>query len=67
MRGHGRGTGYAGVPPVGNAVARRARPPDEEVGLGVDTQNASGALRLYEAGGMGLHFSVDTWEVTLPV
>ncbi|QXE34892.1 GNAT family N-acetyltransferase [Streptomyces sp. GMY02] len=39
----------------------------DEVGLGVDTRNATGALRLYEAHGMTLHYSVDTWEVTLPV
>ncbi|MFF3749736.1 GNAT family N-acetyltransferase [Streptomyces sp. NPDC002018] len=39
----------------------------EVVGLGVDTRNATGALRLYEANGMGPHFSVDTWEITLPV
>ncbi|GLF94458.1 GNAT family N-acetyltransferase [Streptomyces yaizuensis] len=39
----------------------------DSIGLGVDTANESGALRLYEAHGMATHFAVDTWEVTLPV
>ncbi|MEV8391439.1 MULTISPECIES: GNAT family N-acetyltransferase [unclassified Streptomyces] len=39
----------------------------ETVGLGVDTRNATGALKLYEDNGMRVHFAVDTWEVTLPV
>lgn len=39
----------------------------DRLGLGVDTLNESGALRLYEAHGMRLHYAVDTWEVTLPV
>ncbi|MFF8289631.1 GNAT family N-acetyltransferase [Streptomyces sp. NPDC016309] len=39
----------------------------DTLGLGVDTLNKSGALRLYEAHGMRLHYAVDTWEVTLPV
>ncbi|MFE3494642.1 GNAT family N-acetyltransferase [Streptomyces sp. NPDC059175] len=38
----------------------------DELGLGVDTLNESGALRLYEAHGMRKRFAVDTWEVTLP-
>ncbi|MFC4493818.1 GNAT family N-acetyltransferase [Streptomyces ovatisporus] len=38
----------------------------ERIGLGVDTANATGALRLYTAHGMTLHFAADTWEVTLP-
>ncbi|MER7108472.1 GNAT family N-acetyltransferase [Streptomyces sp. NPDC000229] len=38
----------------------------DTLGLGVDTLNESGALRLYEAHGMRLHYAVDTWEVTLP-
>ncbi|MFJ5551254.1 GNAT family N-acetyltransferase [Streptomyces sp. NPDC093225] len=37
----------------------------DTLGLGVDTQNASGALALYEAHGMSPRYSVDTWEVTL--
>ncbi|WP_328536901.1 GNAT family N-acetyltransferase [Streptomyces sp. NBC_00344] len=36
------------------------------IGLDVDTENATGALRLYEAHGMGLHFAVDSWRITLP-
>ncbi|MET9604612.1 GNAT family N-acetyltransferase [Streptomyces sp. NPDC006512] len=35
------------------------------VGLGVDTLNATGALGLYEAHGMALHYAVDTWELPL--
>ncbi|MET9469224.1 GNAT family N-acetyltransferase [Streptomyces sp. NPDC006544] len=35
------------------------------VGLGVDTGNETGALALYEAHGMGLHYAVDTWELAL--
>lgn len=38
----------------------------DTIGLGVDTLNESGALRLYEAHGMRTHFAVDTWEVVLP-
>ncbi|MGV9316023.1 GNAT family N-acetyltransferase [Streptomyces sp. NPDC003691] len=37
------------------------------LGLGVDTDNETGALRLYQAHGMDLHFAVDTWEAVLPV
>ncbi|MFI1867690.1 GNAT family N-acetyltransferase [Streptomyces jumonjinensis] len=39
----------------------------DAIGLGVDTGNETGALRLYEAHGMAVHFAVDTWEVALPV
>ncbi|MFJ8041872.1 GNAT family N-acetyltransferase [Kitasatospora sp. NPDC096147] len=39
----------------------------ERVGLGVDTDNSSGALALYERHGMALDFAVDTWELTRPV
>ncbi|MFD9715108.1 GNAT family N-acetyltransferase [Streptomyces sp. NPDC059076] len=39
----------------------------DRIGLGVDTDNETGALRLYEAHGMTTHFAVNTWEVTLPV
>lgn len=35
------------------------------VGLGVDTHNETGALALYEAHGMGLHYAVDSWELSL--
>lgn len=44
------------------AYAARGR---DTVGLGVDTHNETGALALYEAHGMGLHYAVDTWELPL--
>ncbi|MFD7261050.1 GNAT family N-acetyltransferase [Streptomyces sp. NPDC059874] len=37
----------------------------DTLGLGVDTHNETGALALYEAHGMGLHYAVDTWELPL--
>ncbi|WP_329379636.1 GNAT family N-acetyltransferase [Streptomyces sp. NBC_01351] len=37
----------------------------DTVGLGVDTHNETGALALYEAHGMGLHYAVETWELPL--
>ncbi|GAA2993253.1 hypothetical protein GCM10020229_02160 [Kitasatospora albolonga] len=39
----------------------------DRVGLGVDTDNSTGALALYERHGMTLDFAVDTWELTRPV
>ncbi|MPY63886.1 GNAT family N-acetyltransferase [Streptomyces spongiae] len=39
----------------------------DRIGLGVDTDNSSGALALYERHGMTLDYAVDTWELTLPV
>ncbi|WP_330298390.1 GNAT family N-acetyltransferase [Streptomyces sp. NBC_00503] len=44
------------------AYAARGR---TTVGLGVDTGNETGALGLYEAHGMALHYAVDTWELEL--
>ncbi len=44
------------------AYAARGR---DTVGLGVDVHNETGALALYEAHGMGLHYAVDTWELPL--
>uniref|UniRef100_A0AAU2JWJ3 GNAT family N-acetyltransferase n=1 Tax=Streptomyces sp. NBC_00049 TaxID=2903617 RepID=A0AAU2JWJ3_9ACTN len=44
------------------AYAERGR---DTLGLGVDTLNESGALALYEAHGMSLHYAVDTWELAL--
>jgi ribosomal protein S18 acetylase RimI-like enzyme len=38
----------------------------ERIGLGVDTDNSSGALALYERHGMTLDFAVDTWELIRP-
>ncbi|MER5933705.1 GNAT family N-acetyltransferase [Streptomyces sp. NPDC002054] len=37
----------------------------DTLGLGVDTLNATGALALYEAHGMRMHFAVNTWELAL--
>ncbi|APU42014.1 MULTISPECIES: GNAT family N-acetyltransferase [unclassified Streptomyces] len=44
------------------AYAARGR---DTIGLGVDTLNATGALALYEAHGMALHYGVDAWELAL--
>ncbi|MFD5782924.1 GNAT family N-acetyltransferase [Streptomyces sp. NPDC058220] len=60
----GRGLGGYLLRHAFSAFAGRGR---DTVGLGVDTRNATGALKLYEANGMRPHFAVDTWEVTLPV
>ncbi|MFJ2767245.1 GNAT family N-acetyltransferase [Streptomyces sp. NPDC087300] len=35
----------------------------DRIGLGVDTDNSSGALGLYERHGMSLDHAVDTWEL----
>ncbi|MFG2502113.1 GNAT family N-acetyltransferase [Streptomyces sp. NPDC048441] len=35
----------------------------DRIGLGVDTDNSSGALALYERHGMTLDFAVQTWEL----
>ncbi|MEU4098246.1 GNAT family N-acetyltransferase [Streptomyces sp. NPDC026673] len=66
VREEARGRGVAGhlLRHAFGVYAARGR---DTVGLGVDTDNTTGALRLYTAHGMGLHFAVDTWEVTLPV
>ncbi|MGW7048683.1 GNAT family N-acetyltransferase [Streptomyces avermitilis] len=39
----------------------------DRIGLGVDTDNSSGALALYERHGMTLDYAVDTWETIRPV
>lgn len=39
----------------------------DRIGLGVDTDNSTGALALYERHGMTLDFAVDTWELIRPV
>ncbi|MFD4926943.1 GNAT family N-acetyltransferase [Streptomyces goshikiensis] len=44
------------------AYAARGR---DTIGLGVDVHNETGALGLYEAHGMRLHYAVDTWELAL--
>ncbi|MEU6825995.1 GNAT family N-acetyltransferase [Streptomyces atriruber] len=38
----------------------------DRIGLGVDTDNSSGALGLYERHGMTLDYTVDTWELIRP-
>ncbi|MEU5900449.1 MULTISPECIES: GNAT family N-acetyltransferase [Streptomyces] len=38
----------------------------DRIGLGVDTDNSSGALALYERHGMTLDHAVDTWELIRP-
>jgi ribosomal protein S18 acetylase RimI-like enzyme len=48
------------------AFAEFARRGRDTVGLGVDTENATGALRLYQGLGMAVHFTADTWEVRVP-
>ncbi|WP_181766998.1 GNAT family N-acetyltransferase [Streptomyces albidus (ex Kaewkla and Franco 2022)] len=62
---HARGRGIAGhlLRHTFGVYAARGR---DTIGLGVDTTNATGALRLYLAHRMTLHFAVDTWELTLP-
>ncbi len=44
------------------AFAEFARRGRDAVGLGVDTQNATGALQLYLGLGMTVHFTADNWE-----
>jgi ribosomal protein S18 acetylase RimI-like enzyme len=37
----------------------------DTVGLGVDTENATGALGVYERAGMTRLYAVDTWKITV--
>ncbi|GAA3793038.1 GNAT family N-acetyltransferase [Streptomyces chiangmaiensis] len=60
----GRGIGSHLLRHAFGALAARGR---DTVGLGVDTQNTSEALRLYLRHGMTLHYAVHTWQVELPV
>ncbi|MDG4858069.1 GNAT family N-acetyltransferase [Streptomyces sp. T-3] len=60
-----RGQGIAGHL-LRHAFATYASRGRSTVGLGVDVQNATGALRLYEAHGMRQHYAVDTWELISP-
>lgn len=62
---HARGQGIAGhlLRHVFGIYAARGR---DTIGLGVDTTNETGALQLYLAHRMTLHFAADTWELTLP-
>ncbi|MER5487579.1 GNAT family N-acetyltransferase [Streptomyces sp. NPDC002812] len=58
----GRGVGGFLLRHGFGAYAARGR---STMGLGVDTANETGALALYEAHGMEVHYAVDTWELTL--
>ncbi|NGN64581.1 GNAT family N-acetyltransferase [Streptomyces sp. A7024] len=58
----GRGLGGLLLRHAFAAFAERGR---DVVGLGVDTSNPTGALRLYERHGMSVHYAVDTWEVVV--
>ncbi|MGW2557740.1 GNAT family N-acetyltransferase [Streptomyces sp. NPDC001514] len=60
----GRGIGALLLRQAFAEFARRGR---TTVGLAVDTGNTTGALRLYERSGMSLHYSADTWELTVPL
>ncbi|ARX81625.1 acetyltransferase [Streptomyces alboflavus] len=65
VREDARGRGIAGHL-LRHSFAVYAACGRDTIGLGVDTENATGALDLYTAHGLGLHYAVDTWEVTLP-
>lgn len=58
----GRGLGGLLLRQAFAAFAARGR---DTVGLGVDTENATGAPELYERNGMAVHYAVDTWEITV--
>ncbi|WEH14058.1 GNAT family N-acetyltransferase [Streptomyces sp. VNUA24] len=52
---------------LGHAFGHFAALGRDRIGLGVDTDNSTGALALYERHGMKLDFAVDTWELIRPV
>ncbi|WP_149549356.1 GNAT family N-acetyltransferase [Streptomyces marokkonensis] len=58
----GRGLGGFLLRHAFAAFAARGR---DTVGLGVDTENTTGAPRLYDRHGMTVHYAVDTWEAVL--
>ncbi|MFK0254497.1 GNAT family N-acetyltransferase [Streptomyces sp. NPDC090445] len=64
VRSEVRGRGVGGLLLRHGFAAYAARGRDL-VGLGVDIRNETGALGLYEAHGMKLHYAVDTWELSL--
>ncbi|WP_343041284.1 GNAT family N-acetyltransferase [Streptomyces typhae] len=66
VRASARGKGVGGHL-LRHACAVYAARGRDTIGLGVDTENATGALGLYTSHGFGLHYAADTWEVTLPV
>ncbi|MFF3643255.1 GNAT family N-acetyltransferase [Streptomyces sp. NPDC002564] len=59
----GRGLGSHLLRHAFGHYAARGR---DRIGLGVDTDNSSGALGLYERHGMTLDYGVDTWELIRP-
>ncbi|GAA3375121.1 GNAT family N-acetyltransferase [Streptomyces sannanensis] len=65
VRKEARGKGLGGylLRHAFGTFAARGR---DAIGLGVDTRNSTGALRLYEAHGMSRLYAIDAWEVTLP-
>ena len=58
----GRGLGGLLLRQAFAAFAARGR---GTVGLGVDTENATGAPELYARNGMSVHYAVDTWETVV--
>ncbi|MEV7725554.1 GNAT family N-acetyltransferase [Streptomyces sp. NPDC087917] len=62
VREDARGRGVGGFLLRHGFAAYAARGRDT-VGLGVDTGNETGALALYEAHGMTVHYAVHTWEL----
>ncbi|MFD7030884.1 GNAT family N-acetyltransferase [Streptomyces sp. NPDC059917] len=64
VRADQRGRGIGGHL-LRHAFAVYAARGRDTLGLGVDTDNETGALGLYERHGMGVHYAVDTWELPL--
>jgi ribosomal protein S18 acetylase RimI-like enzyme len=58
----GRGLGGLLLRQAFAAFAARGR---DTVGLGVDTENTTGAPELYARNGMSVHYAVDTWEIVV--
>ncbi|MFJ4199671.1 GNAT family N-acetyltransferase [Streptomyces sviceus] len=58
----GRGLGGLLLRQAFAAFAARGR---DTAGLGVDTENATGAPALYARNGMSVHYAVDTWEIVV--
>ncbi|MEV0319150.1 GNAT family N-acetyltransferase [Streptomyces sp. NPDC050658] len=63
---HARGRGLGGHL-LRHAFGHYAARGRDQIGLGVDTANTTGAPALYERHGMTLDFALDTWELTLPM
>lgn len=59
-----RGRGLGGLL-LRHAFAEFAARGRDTVGLGVDTENATGAPELYERNGLSVHYAVDTWETAV--